>query len=197
MAGRAQENASAFRWTEAKARAAVMLAEDDITDEQIAATIGVNPATLWRWKQHTDFTDRIAENVARLHAAMMRYPVAKRRRRLAVLDDLHTKALGVIADRAIEHEEGPGGKTGLVVMQLKQVKHLKVEEDGETRSWTEEQREYVVDTALMREIRAIHEQAAKELGQWTEKTEEVGGVRREYVIVRDGPPPAVAAESGS
>jgi hypothetical protein len=31
--------------------------------------------------------------------------------------------------------------------------------------------EFAVDTGLVREIRAVHEQAAKELGQWVERSE--------------------------
>ncbi len=55
--------------------------------------------------------------------------------------------------------------------------------------------EWSVDTGLLAEMRATELQAAKELGQLTEKHEVAGGIHREYVIVRDAaaatPPPAV------
>jgi hypothetical protein len=49
----------------------------------------------------------------------------------------------------------PGGKTGLICMQIKQVGVKMLPE-------------FVVDTALIREIRALQQDAAKELGQLVE-----------------------------
>jgi hypothetical protein len=36
--------------------------------------------------------------------------------------------------------------------------------------------EYVVDSGVVREIRGLEEQAAKELGDWVEKSEIDGGI---------------------
>ena len=42
---------SPFPWTHARAEAAVLVAEDAVTDEEIAAKVGVSRRTLTTWKQ--------------------------------------------------------------------------------------------------------------------------------------------------
>lgn len=166
-----------FRWSKAAAEAAVLLADDEITNEQIAETVGASVTTLWRWRQHPEFQDRVAEHTAALQAAMLRHAVAKRHKRLATLDKLHNKALAVIDARAEEmaHEDAPGADSGLLVKSYKQVGQ------GPAAQLMEE---FTVDTGLMREIRAIEEQAAKELGQWEEKQAITGEVMvRRYIGV--------------
>lgn len=171
-----QEDAKKFCWPKGAVQAALLLAEDDINDQDIAKTVGVNPATIWRWKQFPEFTERIQEHVVALQAAMLRHAVAKRHKRLATLDKLHTKALAVIEARGEEMaDEAPGAETGLLV------KTYKVVGQGPTAQLMTE---YAVDTPLMREIRAIEEQAAKELGQWEEKQAITGEVMvRRYIGV--------------
>lgn len=159
-----------------KERAAVLVAEDDLTDEQIAAAVGVTRKTLHNWKQTDEFVTAVNEQVSQIQAGMRRLAIAKKHKRVAVLDDLHAKALKVIEERTVVENGEPGESTGLVVRQYKQVG------SGKDAQIIEE---FAVDTALMREIRAIEEQAAKELGQWADKSEvNLGGsLRREYVIV--------------
>lgn len=171
-----QQNATGFRWSKAAVQAAILLAENELTDEEIAATVNVNRTTLWRWRQHAEFTERITEHTAALQAASLRHAVAKRHKRLATLDRLHTKALGVIESRADDMAgEAPGAETGLLVKSYKQI--------GQGPG-AQMVTEYAVDTALMREIRAIEEQAAKELGQWEEKQAITGEVMvRRYIGV--------------
>ena len=154
------------------------MADDSLSDEAIAAEVGVSRKTLALWKLHPDFAAKVGDHVGRLQAEMLKYRIAKKRERLRVLNDLHEKQLAVIAARAADawHADVPGGETGLVVKQLKTVKHAYEpdpdDEDGRHRSYTAEQWEAAVDTALIREIRATEEQAAKELGQWVEKRED-------------------------
>jgi transcriptional regulator with XRE-family HTH domain len=173
--------------TEARARAAVLLAEDDLTDEQIAAMVGVTRRTLARWKTNSDFAALVGDHVGELQAAMLRLTVAKKRERMKVLDRLHEKLLTVIDERAEEYAAlaeqqaaepdtkrvyrqvfggsgtvPAGGGTGLIVRQLKVVGAGPMAREIE---------EFAVDTGLVREIRAVHEQAAKELGQWVERSE--------------------------
>lgn len=186
MAEHLRKNAS-FRWTEPRVRAAVLLAEDELSDRAIAENVGVSPRTLVDWKRHPDFAAQVGDHVGRLQAAMLRYRVAKKRHRLKVLDDLHTKLLTVVDERADQWaaqaesvldeprtqkvyrevfggggDVPAGGGTGLVVRQIKQVG------TGHSARIVEE---FAVDTGTIREIRAIHEQAAKELGQWIDKAE--------------------------
>jgi len=96
--------------------------------------------------------------------------VANLEYRLAGLDELERRCWEVIAERADEVGRDPkaaGGKTGLVTKQ-----HRIIGVGGDVKVLTE----HAVDTALIREIRALHEQAAKELGGWTDRVEQTGGV---------------------
>jgi len=143
-----------------------MLAEDDMSDEAIAERVGVTSRTLRNWKQHPEFAAQVGDYVGQLQAAMLRYRIAKKRHRLKVLNDLHEKELTVIAERA-EANAGlaPGGATGLVVRQLKQI--------GSGRD-VQIVEEWVVDNATIRQIMALEQQAAQELGQWQERVQVEG-----------------------
>lgn len=150
-------------------KAALLLAEDELTDEEIAASCGVSRQTIANWKKDSGFAGLVGDQVGRLNAAMLRLPIAKKRERLKTLDKLHRKALGVIDARGDDMEgETPGGETGLLVRQTKQI--------GSGRDAYKIE-EYAVDVPLMREIRALEEQAAKELGQWVDKREVTGEIR--------------------
>lgn len=68
-----------------------------------------------------------------------------------------------------------GGETGLVVKQFKMVG------SGPDAQLVEE---YVADTGVTKEIRAIYDDVAKELGQRVDKVDVSGSLKREYVIVK-------------
>lgn len=164
---------SPFSWSERKERAALRLAEDELSDELIASEAGVTRRALTKWKDHPEFRARIQSNLAEIHAAMMRKPIAKRAYRIKRLNDLEEKSWQVIEARAGQYAHIPGGDSGLLVGQLKQVKHVKdsYDNDDGPRVWTEEHWEYAVDTGVMREIRSIYDQAATETGQKVERVE--------------------------
>lgn len=82
MADSLPQNVTAFAWTKGKAQAAVRLAEDDLSDEQIADEAGVNRRTLDRWKQHPEFAARVKDLVAEMTARAQRRGFARRERRI-------------------------------------------------------------------------------------------------------------------
>jgi len=99
--------------------------------------------------------------------------------RVQVLDDLERGYLQVIAERAAAMgDEVAGGGTGLLVRQEKQLG------TGDRATIITE---YQADTGITSEIRALHKQAAQELGQWSEKRDINldGGLRREYVVITE------------
>jgi transposase-like protein len=146
--------------------AAVRCAEDLMTDESIAAEAGVSRQTLHNWRQREDFQDAIKAADAAMLAAALRLPIARKHHRMKVLNDLHTKALTVIDERAAELAySAPGMDSGLVVHQTKQIG---------SGQYAQTIDEFAVDTGLMREIRAIQEQAAKETGDWSENLNVTG-----------------------
>lgn len=151
-------SAPPLQWNERRERAAWLLAEDELTDEQIAADCGIARATLATWKRHPDFNERVAENVAKLGANIAGIAIARRRNRVLRLQDMIDRLERVIHARALAADTAEE-QTGLIVSKP----HFNV--------FGEESREYKFDAALVREYRATLEMAAKELGQLTEKVE--------------------------
>lgn len=140
-------------------KAAVLAAEDRYTDEQIAAKVGVKRNSLAKWKRTPLFIARVAEITKELADYARRRGIARREHRLAVLQETHNRLWQVIEDRVADPEMAsiPGGATGLLVRKP-------VTSMGVVAGY-----EYAVDTGTIRELRAIQEQAAKELGQVVEK----------------------------
>lgn len=142
----------------------MLMADDHQSDDQIAATCGVVPRTIWRWRTLPAMQARIAEH-RRLQAAAIRDEgIANRQNRLDALNQRAALLNQVIAERAASPamRRVPGGTTGLLTKQMRGLHPV-----------------YEVDTALLAELRAIELQAAKETGQLTEKREITG---------RDGAP---------
>lgn len=159
-----ESTAGVPKFTERLEKAARLLAEDDISDEQIAAECGVTRTALAKWKKRPEFAARVKEIADTYAERALRHGLARRERRITVLNDLHDGMLRVIAERAASSEYAslPGGKTGLVT---KTQKGIGKGEDFQVVDV------YEVDTGTLKEIRGIQEQAAKELGQWVDKQE--------------------------
>lgn len=165
-----------------KERAAVLLAADELTDEQIAAEVGVSRRSLATWKHDPDFQAHIGGIVGEMQAGMLRLRIAKKRERLRVLDELHTSALAVIAARKARYrvELGEDDPVAVATAAVHRMfgRHVPAEaltglvvEKETVNAAGHRTTEWSVDTALLREIRAQQEQAARELGQWVDKSE--------------------------
>lgn len=141
-------------------RAALLVAEGTHTNADIARSLGITRRTVERWRQHEPFQRRVAEIVGQFATTLVADSIADRQARVAALDDRWARMKQVIEQRALEMDgECAGGDTGLLVRQVK------LGPDGTA------EREYAVDTGLLREMRAHEQQAAQELGQWAEKRE--------------------------
>jgi transposase-like protein len=153
-----------FAWSKKRERAARLVAEDKLSDAQIAGELGIAKMTLERWKRHPEFRKRVDQHVEAYKAACLKRGIAQRERRVEVLNDLWERMQQVIAERAEapEVQEVAGGKTGLITRTLKGIGK------GEDFQVVEV---FEVDTGLLRELREHQRQAAQELGQWTEKRE--------------------------
>lgn len=149
--------------TALRERAAFLVAEDKLSDELIAAELGIGKRTLERWKQGADFKARVAQIIAEVGEQLKAKGLADREKRLAGLNDRHERMNEVIKQRAdnLKGVSG-GGNTGLLVRQVKGIGK------GQDFQVVEE---YAVDTGLLREMREHEKQAAIEVGDWTEKRE--------------------------
>jgi DNA-binding XRE family transcriptional regulator len=149
-------------------KAATLVAEDQLTDEEIGTTVGVSRKTVQRWKHEPGFAQRVQEIVTIYATRAVEHGIARRERRLRVLNEMHDRILRVIDTRAKspELQHIPGGRTGLVTRMLKGIG------TGENYQVVEV---YEVDTASLRELRALQRQAAEELGQRVHRTSALVG----------------------
>jgi hypothetical protein len=174
-----QRNATPFTWTIAREKAAALLADGELTDREIAAQVGVDRPTLWRWRQHPDFAGRVRETVEKAGEEMARHAIARKVRRMRAYDERWRELQRVIAERAADPamQSFPGGRTGLLV------RTVKVIGSGEAARQVEE---YRLDAGLLKELRELERQAAVEAGQWTTKSE-VRGAAASVSVIPDLP----------
>jgi hypothetical protein len=151
------------RLTERQECAAQLVAKGTLTDDAVAVELNLSPKTIQRWRTLNVFIARVESLQAEVAAGVVVEGIAHRNSRVTALNDRWTRMQRVIEDRARDDEMAnvPGGPTGLLVHTVKQI--------GAGPSATTVD-EYSVDTGLLKELRAHEEQAAKELGQWIEKT---------------------------
>lgn len=143
-------------------QAATLLAEGKLADHEIAASIGVSRASISRWKRRPAFQARVKALQERINEAVLTSVIANRQARVDALNDRWERMKRVIDERAADPDMAtvPGGTTGLIVRTWKQIG---AGEDAQLLP------EYSVDTPLLKELRGTEQQAAQELGQWTEK----------------------------
>jgi hypothetical protein len=148
-----------FPWTARKLEAARLVAEDFLSDERIAAKVGIDRRQLTRWKSVPQFMAKVEGIVAALGERSLRFAVARRHRRVKAQNDRWRKMKRVMRERAAAPEMAnvPGGKTGLLVRKVKSIG------GGESAHEVEE---YEVDTGLLKEIRDLEKQVAQEVNQW-------------------------------
>jgi hypothetical protein len=150
--------------TKTREMAAQLVADDRLPDREIAEQCGIDKATLERWKLQPTFRARVQAIVEAYAKRALKNGIARRERRVGVLNDLHNKMLQVIDERAKSKGMAavPGGKTGIVTKTMKGI--------GKSEDFQAIE-EYRVDTSTIAEIRDVQKQAAEELGQWIRRTE--------------------------
>ena len=177
-----------FEWSTKRDQAAVDVARDQETEEAVATALGVTRMTLWRWKQHPAFQQRVEQHRAEFRAVVLRRGIAVIENRVERLDRDWRKMRAVIESRAEEAKSQRAANEALIEEALRlgsdkrQIAKLERElpyvapgmESGlVVRDYKGNgpfiREVFAVDTALLAEIRAHEQQAAKELGQWVEK----------------------------
>lgn len=182
-----QQNATPpkpFPWTGRSTEAALLVAEDVLTDQAIADQLGINRATLHRWKQHPDFAAAVARNYDVLQSRALRRGLARLDVRMRRYDRRADALDRIVAERAADPsmQTVPGGTSGYLARQLKSIT-VTVEgsegDDGDdtgpstVRQYIEE---FHFDAALDKAQRELEKQAAIEAGQWNEKREVSGSI---------------------
>ena len=168
-----------LKWTKRQVNAAQLCADDRLTNEEIAASVGISLAGLKKWRKHPDFQVRIAEIVEAERAAVLARGIAEKQNRVNELVDLYGRLKRTIEGRAADPSlaEIPGGREGMIVARPVMTKiYGEIDATGHFRSLGESELiyEYGVDTGTLKEMRDTMKQAAQELDQWTEKREVTG-----------------------
>lgn len=153
-----------------------MICEEGMTTTQVAESVGYPPSVVRMWLRRDDYQAKIREYHELFEEQMMQLSVAQKSRRIADLQTLLNKQKQVIDERATAYSHIPvGGGSGLLVKQTKSVG---------TGPTAYEVSEYVYDSAIVKDILSIHKQAAIELGQWSEKSENVSRVEHQVNVIR-------------
>jgi hypothetical protein len=161
---------SKFDWSETSEIAAQLIASNKLTYTQICENLNIGRTTLYRWKRHPDFQERITEHLDNIRQEVRRIGIANVEDRVGRLNDMRSRMQQVIEARADDPsmQDVPGGRTGLMV---RTVKRVVVESDVEGTPKSHEVEEFSVDIGLLKELREHEKQAAQELGQWIDKQE--------------------------
>lgn len=164
----AEQNGTEFRWNKARNDAALLVAEDDLTDTAIAEKVGIGRTTLFMWKQQPEFQARVKQHIADLEAAVLKYAIAKKRNRVARQNADWERLERIREQRADNPALGgvAGDETGLMIRQFKVIG------TGHNAQTIEE---YVVDTALVKARSDLEKQAAGEVGDDPPVKHRVGG----------------------
>ena len=151
-----------WRWSHARETAASLVADDTLSDIEIASKAGVGKATLERWKKVPQFYARVLEIREALRKTAvevaLQYGIANCRERMICLNELWNRLQRVVSERAKapDMQNIPGGRTGLLVRRVRSI------------GGDDTVDEYAVDTGLLQELREYAKQAAQEMGQWVE-----------------------------
>ena len=153
-----------------KLKAAELVAKGRFTNVQIAKVAQISLRTLSAWKALPEFQQQVREVKDAWRGKARGTGLADQDFRLRNENDRYNRLRAIINARAKDPQmlEAPGGKTGLLTVTYKS--QTTMDYGGEEAVKIVEQiPEYEVDTGLLREMRGLEEQAARELGQWIDK----------------------------
>lgn len=156
-----------------KERAAILLAEDELTDEAIAEVVGVTKRTITNWKQEPEFAALVGDYHGQIVASVLKLPIAKKHERVKALNDLFLRQQWALDARAqrnaheLDNADNPDAATrrffGNYVPEEART-GLFVREVSQSASGKEVVN-YKYDTAITKDIKDTLKQAAQELGQ--------------------------------
>ena len=150
-----------WKWTKQRELAADLIAEDRLSDREIAKEVGVTPPTLYFWRAKPEFAARLDKLVERYRidrekdrARIRNSGIAVIENRVARMQDIERRMMRLIEARATAYvnPEIPGGDTGLVVEEIKGI--------GSGDKF-ETVYEYKTDSALLRELREYNKQVSQ------------------------------------
>lgn len=167
--------------TKTQETAAVLVADDKLTDQEIADECKIVRATLANWKKLPAFVARVEEHQKAWREVVMSTGIADKATRLAGMNNRYGKLNRVIEARAKRYsEEIDAAPLDALGSDDKETRPRIPPEEAregvilETVIYTKEgpRIEWAVDTGLLSEISRLEKEAAAELGQRIVKTEQ-------------------------
>lgn len=173
--------------TEKQQRAAELLGSGK-SKQKIADEVGISVRTLFQWLQSNAPFQAAVERIWRERARTGGMSDADMR--LRSLNDLDRRLSAVIQQRSKDPgmKSVPGGNTGLMTVRYKMLSRMDNSGEKPVRV-SEPVPEYLVDTGLIAELRAVKVQIAIETGQWKPKSV----IERRSVVV-DAPAAVALAD---
>jgi transposase-like protein len=150
-------------WDERRETAAALLAQGELSVNEIARQVGVTRDLIWIWRKSPLFQARITEHLDRIRDELLSVGVAAKAARISALQDRHLRLCRIIeerADAAMADEEArdvPGAASGLLVRQVRVT--------GSGRN-AERVITWELDDKVLKEIRSIEETVSKLIGDW-------------------------------
>lgn len=175
-----RQTLAAFRWSTQREQAAILAADDQLSNEQIAERVGVTRQALDKWKRQPDFQARVQAVITAATAKLANQGIREKVNRITALADRHERLCQVIGARAGDPlmAEVPGGRTGMLVAEPMLVKVYASEASPDAGDDIQDPirplketrvlYKYAVDTGLLKELREIEKHIAQELGQWSD-----------------------------
>ena len=87
-----------FKWTGAARKAAVLVAEDQISNAAISQACLISSRTLSFWKLHPEFRAEIDRHKSLTAEDITAFSIARKIERVRALDLIHTKLAGLVKD---------------------------------------------------------------------------------------------------
>jgi hypothetical protein len=152
-----------FAWSQQREDAAQLVADDRLSNDAIAAQVGISAKQLERWKLNPEFAARVDKHIALWRERVRRQGLALKERRIESLIADFSSTDVILAERGAQNEQAVserdpyagGSRTGFITRDFKG-------KDADTPV-------YSFDAALMRERRELRRQIAQELGEWADE----------------------------
>lgn len=161
-----------FPWTVASERAAMLLAEDEMTHGQIGMDIGYsNGQVISYWLKHPEFVAKVKEHRDASLGLARHYAIAKLNARMAALESRWLALKEIIETRKRDPmmKFVPEGHTGL--MRITEVKWFKIKDKDGNEALVSRPTKWSFDVKLCQELRAVEQHAARQMGEWVQQIE--------------------------
>ncbi len=171
-----------------------LVADDALGDRTIAKLAGIDKATLERWKRIPEFAAEVLTRRAKLRTAQLavalKFGVATAQERMRGLQDVWDRNARLMQERSRDPllENIPGGQSGLLVRRLKTLRVSKRVKKGKgyaTVDLNQIVEEFRSDLGPVSKAVEIAEQAAKQVGEWVEKHQQVDTTSPEAIALAE------------